>query len=288
MSYPNPPTSWMHTWLAPLYQWLVGLTSIVNGITGISWKPVRLLTAGALPANAYVHGTLTKTASVNGALGNIDGVLAVVGDRIWDNSAATGSERGLFTIISVGSGGTKWSMTRAADAALSSDYKEGKTFTVSEGTVNGGSGWLLTNATFVLDTDTPAIAENAGTITLAGDVGGPSSANTIGANKVTPAALALILGGTSAKSGPGAIDITNRFTNLTTTGTGDALTLANGAVGQEKTIIHTVDGGTGVLTPTTKLGFSTITFTNAGDTASLLWSGALGWVITGSEGVTIA
>lgn len=287
MSYPNPPTSWMHTWLAPLYNWLVGLTSLVNGIAGISWKPVRLLTAGALPANTYVHGTLTKTATANGALGNIDGVLAVVGDRVWDNSAATGSERGLFSIVSVGSVGTKWSMIRATDAQLSTDYKEGKTFTVSEGTANAG-GYLLTNATFVLDTDTPAIVENSGTITLAGDVSGPSSANTIGANKVTQAALALILGGTSAKSGPGAIDVTNRFTNVTTTGTGDALTLADGAVGQQKTITNTVDAGTGVLTPATKLGFATVTFTNAGDTVQLAWSGALGWVITGSRGVTIA
>jgi len=65
------------------------------------------------------------------------------------------------------------------------------------------------------------------------------------------------------------------------------LTLADGIAGQIKIITHTVDGGSAVLTPTTKIGFSTITFTNVGDTASMIYTSA-GWAITGSRGVTIA
>jgi hypothetical protein len=93
--------------------------------------------------------------------------------------------------------------------------------------------------------------------------------------------------GTQSLSGAGAVDITNAYTNLTTTGATQALTLADGTVGEIKVIAHAVDGGSAVLTPTTKIGFSTITFTAVGDTATLVYTSA-GWAIIGSRGVTIA
>jgi hypothetical protein len=93
--------------------------------------------------------------------------------------------------------------------------------------------------------------------------------------------------GTQSLSGAGAVDITNAFTSLTTTGVSQALTLANGSVGEVKVIVHTVDGGSAVLTPTTKIGFSTITFAAVGDSAMLIYTSA-GWAIIGSKGVTIA
>ena len=88
-------------------------------------------------------------------------------------------------------------------------------------------------------------------------------------------------------SGAGAVNVTDMFTSLTTTGASQALTLANGTAGQMKIITHTVDGGSAVLTPTTKIGFSTITFTAVGDPVSLIYTAA-GWAIIGSQGVTIA
>ena len=88
-------------------------------------------------------------------------------------------------------------------------------------------------------------------------------------------------------SGAGAVDVTNAFTSLTTTGASQALTLANGTVGEIKVIVHTVDGGSAVLTPTTKIGFTTITFTAVGDSAMLIYTAA-GWAVIGSKGVTIA
>ena len=93
--------------------------------------------------------------------------------------------------------------------------------------------------------------------------------------------------GAQSLSGAGAVDITNAYTNLTTTGASQALTLADGALGEIKVIAHAVDGGSAVLTPTTKIGFSTITFTAVGDTATLVYTSA-GWAIIGSRGVTIA
>ena len=88
-------------------------------------------------------------------------------------------------------------------------------------------------------------------------------------------------------SGAGAVDVTNAFTSLTTTGAAQALTLADGSVGEVKVIVHTVDGGSAVLTPTTKIGFSTVTFTAVGDSVMLIYTSA-GWAIIGSRGVTIA
>jgi hypothetical protein len=88
-------------------------------------------------------------------------------------------------------------------------------------------------------------------------------------------------------SGAGAVNLTDMLTSLTTTGASQALTLADGTVGQIKIITHTVDGGSAVLTPTTKIGFTTITFTAVGDTGTFIYTSA-GWAIIGSRGITIA
>jgi hypothetical protein len=90
-----------------------------------------------------------------------------------------------------------------------------------------------------------------------------------------------------ALSGAGAVNVTDMLTSLTTTGASQALTLANGTVGQMKVIVHVVDGGSAVLTPTTKIGFSTITFTSVGDAVDMIYTSA-GWAVIGSRGVTIA
>ena len=92
---------------------------------------------------------------------------------------------------------------------------------------------------------------------------------------------------TQSLSGAGAVNVTDAFTSLTTTGAAQALTLANGSVGEVKVIVHTVDGGSAILTPTTKIGFTTITFTAVGDAATLIYTSA-GWAVIGSKGVTIA
>jgi hypothetical protein len=88
-------------------------------------------------------------------------------------------------------------------------------------------------------------------------------------------------------SGAGAVNVTDMLTSLTSTGSAQALTLANGTAGQIKIIVHAVDGGSAVLTPTTKIGFSTITFTGVGESASLVYTAA-GWAITALNGAVAA
>ena len=111
--------------------------------------------------------------------------------------------------------------------------------------------------------------------------------STTGAVTVTSATGNATVLGTQTLSGAGAVDVTNTLTSLTTTGAAQALTLANGTVGQVKMIVHAVDGGSAVLTPTTKIGFSTITFTNVGESASLVYTSA-GWAITALNGAVAA
>jgi hypothetical protein len=81
-------------------------------------------------------------------------------------------------------------------------------------------------------------------------------------------------------SGAGAVNVTSYLTNFTSTGGAQALTLANGTqIGQLKKIHHIVDGGSGILTPASLSGGTTVTFTTVGEFALLIWSGTAWSVI---------
>ena len=94
-------------------------------------------------------------------------------------------------------------------------------------------------------------------------------------------------GTTDTRSGAGAISVTSYITKIVSTGA-NALTLANGTDGQVKKLVMTTDGGDATLTPTTKTGFSTIVFNDAGDGCELCYTTTTGWIVTGNFGCTIA
>lgn len=97
-----------------------------------------------------------------------------------------------------------------------------------------------------------------------------------------------LVGSIETLTGAGAVSVSTIVTVLVTTGA-DALTLANGTAGQIKVIGMKTDGGDGTLTPTTKTGFSTITFNDAGDGVVLLYTDdTKGWVVVGNNGATLA
>ena len=99
-----------------------------------------------------------------------------------------------------------------------------------------------------------------------------------------------VIGDVQALSGAGAVNVTSFSTAFTSTATGNALTLANGTIGQIKTIAYvaeTAGADTGVLTPTTRVGYSTITFTNVGDSVTLQYF-TQGWAVIGVRGATVA
>lgn len=71
----------------------------------------------------------------------------------------------------------------------------------------------------------------------------------------------------------------------TTTGTNDLATLSAGKEGEHLFIIMVVDGGNGLLFPTDKGGYSTITFSDVGDSIHLLYTNSK-WYIVGKGGLT--
>lgn len=98
----------------------------------------------------------------------------------------------------------------------------------------------------------------------------------------------LIEGAYDTRTGPGAISLTTRLTQLVTTGA-DALTLAAGTIGQHKRIVMITDGGDGTLTPNAMVGANTtITFNDAGDCVDLEYVGAEGWAVFSNQGCTLA
>lgn len=111
--------------------------------------------------------------------------------------------------------------------------------------------------------------------------------STTGAVTVDASFDAATVVGVQSLSGAGAVNLTSTLTSLTTTGAAQALTLANGTAGQVKIIVHAVDGGSAVLTPTTMIGGTTVTFTNVGDSATLVYTAA-GWAVVGISGAVVA
>lgn len=95
-------------------------------------------------------------------------------------------------------------------------------------------------------------------------------------------------GNTTSAADSLAIPITHAIVVKTTGADAEALTLANGENGQLLTItLGTDGGGDGTLTPTTKTGFATIVFADAGDTATLFYvNDVTGWILTGCYGLT--
>jgi len=96
----------------------------------------------------------------------------------------------------------------------------------------------------------------------------------------------LLHASTGNRVGPGVIDLTDIVVEITTTGTGDVLTLANGTDGQVLKLIYIAEGAVGdtaTLTPTTYASSGSITFTDIGDTVHLMYKTTGGWYLVGSS-----
>ena len=109
----------------------------------------------------------------------------------------------------------------------------------------------------------------------------------VSADVLTNKTLADLKTSVQTLSGAGAIDLVTGVTEVTTTAA-DALTLANGTVGQIKIIVMKADGGDGTITPVTFAGGTTITMNDAGDSVMLTYATTIGWVLVANNGCTIA
>lgn len=122
-----------------------------------SWKsPVRAATTAALPACTYDNGAsgvgATLTGNANGALSAQDGVTLAANDDLLVKDQATSSQNGIYTLTTVGTGGTPFILTRRTDADSPTELLAA-TVAVTEGTVNGDRVFLCTaNATITVGT----------------------------------------------------------------------------------------------------------------------------------------
>ncbi len=103
---------------------------------------VRAATTAALPTNTLSAGVLT--ASANAALAAQDGVTLVVNDRLLVKNEASGAKNGLYTVTQVGSGALPYILTRTTVADVDVEVTSGMFTFVTEGTVNGDKGFVLT------------------------------------------------------------------------------------------------------------------------------------------------
>lgn len=149
--------------------------------SGLSVKgSVRLATAAALPTNARVGNVLTGAGF--GAL-SVDGSVVVAGDRILVKDEATGANNGIYDVTVVGTGATAFVLTRSSDADTSAEVKEGTFVFVAEGSVNIGSGWVLTTpAPITLNTTALTFTQFSGTGEITAGSGITKSGNTLSAN----------------------------------------------------------------------------------------------------------
>ena len=113
-----------------------------------------------------------------------------------------------------------------------------------------------------------------------------------GSARATPNVLlsgAKTIGTTEAVNSATALSLNTMISELTTAGSGLAMTLANGVVGQIKIITMVVDGGgTATLTPATFANGSTIAFADVNDTVMLVYANTIGWVVVSNSGATVS
>ena len=260
--------------------------------SGINFhQAVRLATTAALAANTYNNGAsgvgATLTANANGAL-SVDGVAAVVGNRILVKDEVTQANNGVYTVTQVGSGAAVYILTRATDFDTAgsgvNQIDAGDFFLVTAGTT-------LANTSFVQQTPLPIVVGTTAIVFTQ-----------FGAPITYSAGTGLTLGGT-------VFSITNTGLTASTYGSASAVpVIAFNAQGQATSVTDTsiaiaasqitsgtlgiANGGTGQITASA--AFNALSpITTTGDlilgtgvnTAGRLGIGSNGYVLT-SDGTT--
>jgi hypothetical protein len=273
-------------------QEITSLTIALNGATAI-FGGVTSLAAGAATAIRFYQPT-NSWYQINSDVVFAAGIQAFLATPSSANlRAAMTDETGTGLLVfntsptlvtpalgTVASGNI--SACTSTNMVLSTPALSGPTLgTVTSGNISNCTSTSMVMVTPVLGTPTSGTLTNCTGLPLTTGVTG---------------ALAVASGGTGASgtvqalSGPGAVNITSLATAFTSTAAGNALTLADGAQGQLKTIVYVAEaagGDTGVLTPANLGSGTTVTFNAVGDSATLQFIGTDWWVV-GFRGAVVA
>ena len=119
--------------------------------TGLDIKEsVRAAATGNI-AGTYSNGAQTLTANSNGAA-VIDGETLNLGDRVLIHLQTTGTQKGIYTLTTLGDASNPFVLTRAEDFNQSSEIGAGSFTYVEAGTINGGKSFVQTVRNPILDT----------------------------------------------------------------------------------------------------------------------------------------
>jgi hypothetical protein len=114
------------------------------------------IAAGFNP-KASSHVATTGNIALTGTQ-TIDGVAVVAGDRVLVKNQTTGAENGIY-IVAAGA----WTRATDFDGSPTDEVSQGAFTFISEGTSQGGTGWILTTAgTIVVGTTAMAFTQFAG------------------------------------------------------------------------------------------------------------------------------
>lgn len=223
-------------------------------LAGATGSALKLTSAGALS----VVGSISTPGLTVTATSGTQITFGTSGNTVTRNAG-----NGEITFLSQNASGAGWVFSNVsgnnATAILGLKAKSGQTGNLLNISSSSGTGDLV-------------FIDSAGAATFSGSV-------TVGG---------ALIGSVQSLSGPGAVNLTTTTTEVTSTGVLDELTLADGTAGQLKEIIHGVDNGSAVLTPTTATGFTNVTFTNAGDSVVLRYLEDRGWIVIASHGAVVA
>jgi phage-related tail fiber protein len=156
-------------WIVTKYVYANGsVISATNATNATTTTPIKLQCRAATTANITLAGSAPNT---------LDGVTLAANDRILVKSQSTASQNGIYVVTTLGTG-ANGTWTRATDADGAGELLASTLITVSEGTTNDNSLWMLTTddpitigttaLNFARKDDPPGLFETNGYQSLAG------------------------------------------------------------------------------------------------------------------------
>uniref|UniRef100_A0A6C0F6V5 Peptidase S74 domain-containing protein n=1 Tax=viral metagenome TaxID=1070528 RepID=A0A6C0F6V5_9ZZZZ len=121
---------------------------------GLHIQPAcRVATVSAL-SGTYSNGTngvgatLTNNSTQN-SIGNVinEGIDLIVNDRVLVKDQTSLNQNGIYKVTTVGTSSSAWVLTRTDDFDENGEMSKGDFVFVTDGTLNGGNGWVLTQTT---------------------------------------------------------------------------------------------------------------------------------------------